>query len=490
MTCRNKMIAALSAAGTYSGEGFPPSVWPGPRSRAGRGAPVIRSHSARRSGLPRILLVAPTALDVRGRPIRQRRLYLPGLTLPMLAALTPPGYELRLVSQAVHAIPYHEHWDLVGITTMGSGLVESWRIADEFRRRGRTVVLGGIGATLLGPQGSAAHADAVVLGEAEELWPRLLADFAAGRLEAVYRAARLPPLDDLPVPRYDLLDRRKLGFWLPVQAARGCPFACDYCSVTAFFGHHYRKRPIAQVVRDVRAAGRLGIRRIAFIDDNIGVDWDYCGALWEALIPERITWMSQSSLHVADRPDLLRLARASGCTLLSIGIESTTPASLQLHGKHWHDPHHYDAAIRQIRAHGIDVSTEMIVGMEGDDPDVFRRTYDFIMRNEISVPRVHILTPIPGTPLFARLEQQGRMLTTDFGRYTGGQVVFEPRGIDAATLQQEYWLMYHRLFSVRGIIQRNRHNPAAQSPFMRAFLFGVNLHYRSHLRHGITPGIV
>ena len=229
----------------------------------------------------------------------------------MLAALTPPEYEVRLVSEAVHEIPYDEPWDLVGITTMGSGIVGSWRIADEFRRRGRQVVLGGIGATLLGEAGSRAHADSVVLGEAEELWTQVLADFGAGRPQPVYRAARPPSLEQLPVPRYDLLDRRKLGQWLPVQATRGCPFTCDYCSVTSFFGQRYRKRPVAEVVRDVRAAKRQGVRRIAFIDDNIAVDWDYCAALWEALIPERITWMSQCSLHLADRPELLRLARRS-----------------------------------------------------------------------------------------------------------------------------------------------------------------------------------
>ena len=408
----------------------------------------------------------------------------------MLAALTPAGYEVRLVSQAVHNIPYDEPWDLVGITTMGSGLAESWRIADEFRRRGRKVVLGGIGATLLGPAACSDHADAVVLGEAEELWPRVLSDFAAGRPSAVYQAERLPPLDDLPVPRYDLLDRSKLGYWLPVQAGRGCPFGCDYCSVTSFFGHRYRMRPVPQVVRDVRAVGQLGVRRVAFIDDNIGVDRDYCGNLWEALIPEQITWMSQCSLHIADRPDLLRLAKASGCTLLSIGIESTTPESLRLHGKHWHAPERYEAAVRTIRAHGIEVSTEMIVGMEADDATVFQRTYDFIMRNRISIPRIHILTPIPGTPLFQRLADEGRVLTRDFSRYTGGRAVFRPRHMDIETLETEYWQLYRRLFSARNIMHRVRRNPAGLSPFMRAFVLGVNLHYRSHIRHGITPGIV
>lgn len=439
---------------------------------------------------PRLLLIAPTALDGAGLPIRQSRLYLPGLTLPLLAALTPPEWEVRLVSEAVHALPYDEPWDLVGITTMGSGIVGAWRIADEFRRRGRPVVLGGIGATLLGPEGSREHADSVVLGEADELWPQVLADYAAGRLRPLYQPERIPPLDDLPCPRYDLLDRRRLGFWLPVQATRGCPFSCDYCSVTAFFGQRYRKRPVEQVIRDVRAARRLGVRRIAFIDDNIGVDWEYCGALWEALIPENITWMSQCSLHIADRPDMLALARRSGCVLLSVGIESTTPESLALHGKGWNRPDHHDAAIRSVRAHGIEVSTEMMVGLEADDAGVFQRTYDFLMRNAIAVPRIHIMTPVPGTPLFERLEREDRIVCRDFARYTGGRVVFRPRALEAAGIEREYWALYRRLFSLPAIWHRVAHNPAGLSPFMRAFTIGVNFHYRSHIRRGIPPGIV
>jgi len=408
----------------------------------------------------------------------------------MLAALTPPEYEVRLVSEAVHDIPFDEPWDLVGITTMGSGIVGSWRIADEFRRRGRPVVLGGIGATLLGAEGSRAHADSVVLGEAEELWPQVVRDFAAGRPQPVYQAPRVPPLDQLPLPRYDLLDRRKIGHWLPVQATRGCPFTCDYCSVTSFFGQRYRKRPVAQVVRDVRAAKRLGVRRIAFIDDNIAVDPDYCAALWEALIPERITWMSQCSLHIAERPELLRLARQSGCVLLSVGIESTVRESLAAHAKTWNDPDRYDVIIRTIRAHGIEVSTEMIIGLEADDESVFQRTYDFLVRNRIAVPRIHILTPVPGTPLFQRLEREGRMLSTDFAQFTGGKVVFRPSRIDAERLQSEYWRMYRRLFTLRGILRRAAHNRASLSPYMLAFVLGVNCHYRSHIAHGITPGIV
>ena len=161
----------------------------------------------------RVLLIGPTALDYQGRPIKQKRIHLPGLTLPMLAAVTPPDVSLRLLSETAEDIPFDEPCDLVGLTGMGSGIVRAWQIADEFRRRGVTVVLGGMAASLGKPEWSLEHVDALVLGEAEETWPQVLGDFAAGRLQPIYRMTKRPPIDALPVPRYDLMNRaaRLLG---------------------------------------------------------------------------------------------------------------------------------------------------------------------------------------------------------------------------------------------------------------------------------------
>jgi radical SAM superfamily enzyme YgiQ (UPF0313 family) len=408
----------------------------------------------------------------------------------MLAAVTPAGAHVRIVHETVEDIPFDEPWDLVGLTGMGSGIVRAWQIADEFRRRGTTVVIGGIAASLADPEWTLEHADALVLGEAEETWPRVVRDAEAGRLQRIYRAERRPPIDALPVPRYDLMNRSKHGLWRPVQATRGCPYTCNFCSITTFAEAHYRKRPVDQVVRDVRAARRHGTRHIAFIDDNIGVDFDYCARLWEALVPEKITWMSQCSLHIADRPDMLRLAHRSGCRLLSFGIETTSAEALAGIDKRWNRPGRYGEAVATIRRHGIDVSTEMILGLDGDDPGVFERTYDFIVSNRISIPRVHILTPIPGTPLYDRMAAEGRITSQDFGRFSGGQVVYRPLQIDSQALQSGYWRLYERLFSWRAIFGRIGTNPASLGPYMRLVVWAVNLHYRAHVHARICPGIV
>jgi radical SAM superfamily enzyme YgiQ (UPF0313 family) len=444
-------------------------------------------RNSRHAQLRRVLLVAPTALDDAGQPILQNRLYLPGLTLPILAALAPEDVEVSFCFESVQRIPYNEDWDLVGITGMGSGIVRAWEIADRFRALGVPVVIGGVAATLLGAEASLEHADAVVLGEAEATWPRLLEDLRNGGMRRVYEATAAPRPEDLPVPRYDLLPRWKLGPWRAVQATRGCPFACDFCSVTSFFSQRYQKRPVAHVIRDIRACGS---RFVAFIDDNIGVDWEWCAELWEALVPERITWMSQCTLHIAERPDLLDLAYRSGCRLLSIGIESVNRNSLESHGKHWNHPDRYGEMVQTIRDHGIEVSTEMMVGLEGDGQGVFQDTFDFLMDNQIAVPRIHILTPVPGTPLHTRLSGDGRIVNDELDRYTGGSVVFTPSGIDPVLLLREYWSLYERLFTLKGIWHRTWRNQAALGPFMRAFVVGVNLHYRRHIKRRITPGIV
>jgi radical SAM superfamily enzyme YgiQ (UPF0313 family) len=438
----------------------------------------------------RVLLIAPTALNYQGKPIRQRKLHLPCLTLPMLAAVTPTNIDLRLVYETVEDIPFDEHWDLVGITGMGSGIVRAWQIAGEFRKRKVTVVMGGIAASLSKPEWTLEHVDALVTGEAEEIWPVVLDDFRNGRLQKVYRMEKRPDINTLPLPRYDLMNKSVIGFWRPVQATRGCPFPCSFCSVQSFTERTYRKRPVDQALRDVRAAKLSGSKHIAFIDDNIGVDWEYFESLMKALIPEKIIWMSQSSLQIADQPDMLRLAFQSGCRILSFGIESVNEKSIEWIGKDFNQPQHYKKAINTIRKHGIDVSTEMIIGMDGDDDSVFQKTYDFIMENRISVPRVHILTPVPGTPLFAELEQEGRIISRNFGRYTGGQVVFRPKNITPEELQKNYWKLYEGLFTPAAIFKRTIGGPFAMTSLMRAIVMAINLHYRYHIRHRITPGIV
>lgn len=439
---------------------------------------------------PRILLIAPTALDFSGKPIKQKKLYLPGLTMPMLAAVTPDSVELTMIMETIHDIPWDGAWDLVAITGMGSGLVRAWEIADHFRSRKIPVVIGGITASLCDKDWSYAHADTVISGEAETLWPEMIKDFLAGDLKKYYSASSRPDIDTLPLPRYDLMDKNELALWRPVQATRGCPFPCSFCSIQAFFERTYRKRPVDQVIRDVREAKKTGSNFIAFIDDNIGVDWNYFTELMHALIAEKIIWISQCSIHIADKPDMLSLAYKSGCRLLSFGIESVNQSSMNAADKNFNKASSYDEQIKRIKEHGIAFSSEMIVGLEEDTEETFAGTYDFVMRNRIPVPRFYILTPVPGTSMYRDFLNAGRIFDHDMKHYTAGRVVFYPNKMDAACLEKGYWKLYKDLYSVSAIYHRMKGIPAGLGLKMNTFLLGVNMHYRKHIQQKIPPGIV
>ncbi len=439
---------------------------------------------------PRVLLVASTALDYQNQPIKTKKLYLPGLTMPMLAAVTPPEVELTMISETIQDIPFEENWDLVGITGMGSGLVRAWEIADRFREKQIPVVVGGLAASLCDPDWTYAHADALVTGEAEQVWPEVIRDFLNGGLKKRYTMPHRPDIKTLPQPRYDLMHPKELGLWRPVQATRGCPFPCEFCSIQSFFERSYRKRPVEQVIRDVRAAKKTGGRYIAFIDDNIGLDWNYFEELMHALVAEDIIWISQCSIHIADKPRMLELAYQSGCRLLSFGIESVNQSSVDTVGKTFNHTNQYDELLYNVRQAGIAVSSEMIVGLDEDEEDVFDATYEFLMRNKIPVPRLYILTPVPGTKMYDDFEKEGRIFNYNFGDYNGGKAVFTPGKMSADVLQEGYWDLYQRLFSVRSIYKRIKGVPASTEFKMKTFLLGVNMHYRKHISQRITPGIV
>jgi radical SAM superfamily enzyme YgiQ (UPF0313 family) len=330
----------------------------------------------------------------------------------------------------------------------------------------------------------------VVLGEAEGSWPEVVADFLSGHLKECYPMRQRPDVAALPQPRYDLLSRQEQGLWRPVQATRGCPFPCQFCSIQAYFETSYRKRPVEQVLRDVRAARATGSRYITFIDDNIGVDWKYFAELMEAVAAEDIRWASQCSIHIADKPEMLDLAYRSGCRILSFGIESVNPASVASVQKTFNQPERYQELLGRVRDHGIAVSTEMIVGMEADTEATFEHTYRFIMDNRIPLPRLYILTPVPGTQLYRDYQAQGRIFNHDVADYNGGKCVFHPTGMDAETLQESYWTLYRRLYTLPAIAKRMRGVPRETEAAVRAFILATNFHYRGHIRRRITPGIV
>ncbi len=438
-----------------------------------------------------ILLITPTALDNNGKPIRRRKILTPAITMAVIAAVTPDNSNIKLIYETVEKIPYDDHWDIIGLTGMGSGTVRGWQIADEFKKKGSkaAIVIGGFGPSLLDPEISLKHVDSVVIGEAEKIWPELIEDFKNGRLKNVYKMGSPPLVNDIPTPRYDLINTKKIGFMRTVQATRGRPMKCKFCAISAFFEGNFRKRPVDKVIQDIRTAKKTGSRYFTFLDDNIYGDQKYSKELFKALIPEKIIWISQSSMNITKNPDILKLAHQSGCRLLSFGLESIEPLSLEGLNKSWNCPEEYRSSFNITREHGIEVAISIMFGADGDTISTFQNVYNFIMDNRIVLPKLYILTPTPGTPLYKSLEAENRIIIKDIIKYTAGYAVFKPKNISPDTLEKNYWKLYSKLYSNINIFKRLRHNPAKLEPILRIGLLTTNVYNKINIAKRIVPGL-
>ncbi len=402
----------------------------------------------------------------------------PPMCLPVLASLTPPGVKIHLVDENVETVNLAEPADLVAISSMTASAPRGYEIADHFRARGVPVVMGGMHPSVL-PQEAAEHADAVVIGEAENQWPRVFADFAAGRPQQFYRTEERPELKDLPIPRRDLLRTDRYLAPNLVQTARGCPHACDFCSVSPMFGRRYRFRPIPEIVEEIRS---LGSRWLGFTDDNIVASPRRAKELFEALLPLNLRWVGQGDLSMAKDEELLKLMARSGCMGMFIGLESLSQESLAAANKRSNIGVDYEQAIAAIHRHGIDIIGSFIFGLDPDRPGVFRETVAFAERVKLAVAQFPVLTPFPGTPLHERLKEEGRITSFDWSLYTMSNVVYRPRNMTAAELQEGHLYAYGRFYSLPSILRRMLvYRPGKSGLLLRTV---VNLSYRRRLRGG------
>ncbi len=397
----------------------------------------------------RVHLVAPAREDASGS--RPRAYFAPPLSLAAVAASSPPEVEVSLADENVGPIDLEVDADLVGITAMTQTATHAYQIADIFRARGTKVVLGGIHPSAL-PEEAGQHADAVVVGEAEWVWPQLLSDLHAGQLQPIYRSDERPALAGLPAPRRDIFKRKSYLLADSVYTTRGCPFGCSFCSVTSFFGGTYRWRPTDEVLTEI--AGMPAKPVLFFVDDNIVGHKAHARDLFLGLAPHKLAWIAQASTTIARDEALLSLAAASGCKGIFLGIESLSPANLDAVGKRHNQVAEYEEAIRRIHAHGIAVVGSFIFGFDHDTEDVFETTVRFAQRNRLEAAEFLILTPYPGTPLMASMEQQGRLLTRDWSQYREDTAVFAPKLMSKRTLEEGRAWAWREFYSLGSIWQR------------------------------------
>ncbi|MCR4814210.1 MAG: B12-binding domain-containing radical SAM protein [Lachnospiraceae bacterium] len=436
----------------------------------------------------KILLIQPTPYDQYGNLVKKHRLYFVGLALPLLAALTPDDFEVEICYETIEDVPFDTDAELIGISSMGHAVMRTIDIANKFRELGKTVVLGGYMVSLM-PEEAQKYCDAVMIGDSEETWGEMIEDYRNGTLKKVYKK-KLEKLVT-PLPKYELILNKKIGNFLPVQAGRGCPKTCSFCSIYCLYHGQYLRREIPDVIRDIKRVKELGFKQFLLLDDNLFSNRDYAMALCAEIKKLKMKWMTQCSIDISQDEELLKVVSEAGCYVLSFGLESISRESLVGMQKAWAHPDRYSEQLKIIRKYGIDVSTEMVVGAEGDTLESIRETAKFIEDNKITVPRFYILTPIPGTQYYDEMKEQNRIYNTDMYSYNSCEAVHIPKNMTPEELTKAYWDLYNEVYSYRSIFRRTIFvKNFWRRPFTSFFYLGVNLFYRKHIKHGIVPNIV
>jgi radical SAM superfamily enzyme YgiQ (UPF0313 family) len=399
---------------------------------------------------PRLLLIYPATHKLGW----VRHFQLPSHSLQQVAAAVPPPWEITLVDEIHGPVSFGREFDLVGITAMTHQATRAYEIADRFRGEGVKVILGGIHPTVL-PEEALAHGDAVVVGEAEPVMGRLLDDFLAGRLKRIYRAPI--PEDDLlvvPPPRREILAGKRYLTTQTVQASRGCPYDCPFCTVTPYFGNRFRYRAPADILAEIRSFPH---RLVVFLDDNLLGDPVRVRPLLEGMCEMGVRWGSQTNLRFAEDPELLKLVARSGCIGLFVGIESVTGVNSRLAKSGTRYPQ--AELMKRIRDAGIILETSIIFGFDDHDEGIFEETLRFVEECSPSVPTFHILTPYPGTLLFRQFEEEGRLLHREWDRYNHAEVVYRPRLMTPERLYRGWVEARREAYSWSSIISRVAKNP-------------------------------
>ena len=438
----------------------------------------------------KIRLVAMSGVRVVNPELLEMGVMLPGfverseviaslfsLSLLTLAALTPERHAVEYVEVAdlESAGPFDTDCDLVAISSLSAQIPEAYALADRYREAGVPVVMGGLHVTCR-PDEALAHCDAVVIGEGEPLWPGLLRDFERGALAAVYRNddPRGWDLGESPLPRYELLEPERYNR-LTVQTSRGCPHRCEFCASSILLTSRYKVKPPERVMAEIHAIREVWPEPfIEFADDNSFVDRTQARRLMELLAPEGIPWFTELDIAVADDPELVALMQDAGCRSVLIGLESPTPEALQgLELRSNWKRRHFDSYrenVGRLQAHGIGVIGCFVLGLDGQTPDVFRTVGDFARELELADVQVTILTPFPGTPLYDRLEREGRLTHPgEWGRCTLFDLSFEPSAMSSEELQEGFLQLMGTLYSPEATRARKHrfHELRRTSPLAR-----------------------
>jgi len=408
----------------------------------------------------KILLISPT-VDTEKRT--NRELILPQLALYILESLTPPEHEVEIIEEETTHIDLEQDCDLIGISCMTANAPRAYELCREFKKRGKTVILGGVHPTIL-PNEALEHADGVVIGEAEGVWENLLVDLQNNKLKKKYHDPD-PDLGKYVSKDFNKIVKKGLFNIIPIMTSRGCPYNCEFCCVTNLFGRKIRHIPIENIVKDIQNSGA---KNFMFLDDNIIGHPKYAKALFRAIKPLKIRWVGQASVSLLVGDDeLIQLAAESGCKALFFGIESVSLEQLQLMRKALKDIEHLENALKKIKKMGILIHASVVFGFDNDTKETFNETVKFLIKNKVSTVSFNILTPYPGTKIYEDLKNENRLTTSDWSYYDHNTVVFKPRNMTSYDLQIGKINARKKFYSISSVLKRlsgNMYNPMVYLP--------------------------
>jgi len=378
-----------------------------------------------------------------------KKIFCPPLSLPLIASLTPPQFDVKIIDEEMDNIPFEKIPDIVGITTTLPTIKRAFEIADHFKRAGATVVMGGLYATYY-TDVALLHSDAVVVGEAEGAWEKLLEDYENKNLKTIYSSDSKTEYKKSPLPRWDLIDTDKV-ISLPVQASRGCPYRCEFCLVSKMFGNRFRYRDVDNVVSEIDS---LPLKKIFFVDDNLTANKKFAFELATRLKGKGLSWVCQASIDVAEHDELLQTMADAGCYAIILGFESLNPASLKEAKKFHNKIEKFEKAIGIIHSHGIHVMASFIVGFDEDTEDIYQKILDFTLKNNLWFVLLSPLTAVKGTDLYDKIEKENRLLEIDPSCINGMVPNILPLKIPLTQFFEKYITTLEKLFEYETIHQK------------------------------------
>jgi radical SAM superfamily enzyme YgiQ (UPF0313 family) len=378
------------------------------------------------------------------------------LTITTIAAMTPDDYFVKIIDESIDSVPLEYKADIVGISALTGTCLRAYELADHFRKQGSYVVIGGVHASIM-PEEAKIHADTVVIGPAEFSWGKFLIDFENSSPKDFYGQIDCyedDVLRNVPIPKRNL--QRNSGYMLPatIQATRGCKHRCDFCSVNSIWPK-FVKRPIADVIKDISSTNQ---NRIAINDVSLVDDIEYAKELFTAMIPLKKQWGGLATVLVAKDEELLDLMKKSGCKYILLGFESGDQSVLKNISKGFNQSSNYKDVVDKLHSRDISIQGCFVFGFDHDTEDIFEKTVATVNDLKIDIPRYSIYTPYPGTPLFERLKNEGRILSYNWNNYDTMHVVYQPMLMTPEQLYKGFKWAYKETFKMSSMMRRTLFN--------------------------------